>query len=87
MSRVCRTCRYFDGPRPANGELKDAGLCRFNAPVESAKIGWRDRNGRQSTLERGTWPLVFGHDWCGEWTETRPETAFGEDAPPREGAS
>lgn len=75
--RVCRTCRYFDGPRPPNGELVDAGLCRFTAPAESAGVGYTDRNGKVRQVQRGTWPLTVADDWCGEWTDATSSAPLG----------
>jgi hypothetical protein len=68
----CLDCKYFDGPR-SDGDMVDAGLCRFASPQSSVGLGWRDGKGKQRTMQRGMWPIVMGrHDWCGEHTEVTP---------------
>lgn len=60
-SMACTKCRYFDDHASNGGSTgsatQDAGLCRFNPPVN------------QPDAERhGLWPVVSNKDWCGHFT-------------------
>lgn len=51
----CSTCKYFLSIRVDN--RKDFGVCRRKSPTFK---------GGTQTKEWDKWPMVHGHDWCGE---------------------
>lgn len=53
--KVCRNCNWYD-PYEYSGE-KEMGLCRKSIPIIN----------QASSLGQGSWPMVFGIDWCGEF--------------------
>lgn len=57
-SMACTKCRYFDDHASNGGSKSDnAGLCRFNPPVN-----------QPSAKDHGLWPVVSEKDWCGHFS-------------------
>jgi hypothetical protein len=73
---LCRNCKFFDGPDAlVNLYPDDEGYCRRHAPVPfllAIKTGKKpNTEGATATTPNdwfaADWPIVAGHDWCGEF--------------------
>lgn len=57
MERVCRccNCKYWDRDEEDPLWLDDWGICRRRAPTCHPPVNY------------GSWPMIRGNEWCGEF--------------------
>ncbi|WP_055664953.1 hypothetical protein [Jannaschia seosinensis] len=60
MQTSCQSCTFFDEHHGNQNQVDEAGLCRYNPPIQQPEAD-----------VRGLWPVVKEDDWCGHHTEAR----------------
>ena len=63
-AQACSSCRWWDHIEAVGFSAE----CRRFPPVPSWRLG---QNGID--FSQGSWPVTWGHDWCGEFAPPRDE--------------